>query len=103
MREQLRPLLDIENVAFPNRLGSVQGRRGRKLLAAALEEGADAIGGTPLAEEDQRALIDEVIRLALRYGHLLDLHIDESESPVGVASRFRPALSGRTPPPGGRF
>jgi hypothetical protein len=48
-------------------------------------------------------LIDEVIRLALRYGHLLDLHIDESESPVGVASRFRPALPGRMDPPGGRF
>jgi cytosine deaminase len=93
VRERLRSLLDIEIVALPNRLLGEQGRRGRELLAAALEEGADAIGGTPLVEEDQRGLIDEVFRLARRYGRPLDLHIDESESP---ADFVLPYLAERT-------
>lgn len=81
LREQVRNLLDIQIVALPHRLLGPTGRRGRELLAAALEEGADAVGGAPLVDDDQRAFVDEVFRIALRYGKPIDLHIDESESP----------------------
>jgi cytosine deaminase len=81
VRRRLQPLLDIQIVALPNRLLGPEGRRGRELLVAALEEGADAVGGTPLVEADARGLVDEVLRIAMRYGRPLDLHIDESESP----------------------
>ncbi len=81
LREQMRHLLDIQIVALPHRLLGSAGRRGRELLAVALEEGADAVGGAPLVDDDQRAFVDEVFRIALRYGKPIDLHVDESESP----------------------
>jgi len=81
LREQVRHLLDIQIVALPHRLIGPTGRRGRELLASALKEGADAIGGAPLVDDDQRAFVDEVFAMALRYGKPIDLHVDESESP----------------------
>ncbi len=36
-------------------------------------------------EDDQRAFVDEVFRLALRYQKAIDLHVDESESPRDFA------------------
>jgi len=81
LRERLRHLLDIQIVALPHRLVGPERRRGRELLEAALIEGADAVGGATVVEDDQRAFVDEVFRMALRYQKAIDLHIDESESP----------------------
>jgi cytosine/creatinine deaminase len=81
LKEDLRNLMDVQIVALPFRLLGPDARRSRELLAEAIAAGADAVGGAPLVDYDQRAFVDEVFRTALHHDLPIDLHVDESESP----------------------
>jgi cytosine deaminase len=81
LREDLRNLMDIQIVALPFRLLGSDARRSRELFAEAIAAGADAVGGAPLVDYDQRAFVDQVFHTALHYDLPIDLHVDESESP----------------------
>jgi cytosine/creatinine deaminase len=50
-------------------------------MRAALEMGADVVGGAPALLPDAKGSIDAVFDLARRYHKPIDLHIDETEDP----------------------
>ncbi len=86
LREKMRHLLDIQIVTLAHPQAGEEGRRVRELVVAALEEGADAVGGaTNIAHERRKELVDEVFRIALRTGKPIDLHVDESDNPQDFA------------------
>jgi cytosine/creatinine deaminase len=83
VREELRPLLDIQVVAFamPPTVGP-EGAEHRALLRAAVDAGADVVGGCPLIEDDGRAATEQFVALAGDCGRPLDLHVDEVLDPA---------------------
>ncbi|WP_416959019.1 amidohydrolase family protein [Streptomyces sp. Agncl-13] len=73
-------LQTVAFVDFPVR-GSA-GADNRALLAAALEAGADAVGGAPYRDENPAACLDILMTMAAEYGKPVDLHVDESLDPA---------------------
>lgn len=93
LREELRGVLDLQVVAFPQD-GLTSQRRARTLLAEALDAGADVVGGIPYADDDPAEHLDLVFDTAVRTGAPIDLHLDFSEDPaelniLGVVERTR--------------
>jgi cytosine deaminase len=91
LREELRGLVDIQVVAFPQE-GLTSQRTAVRLLRDALALGADVVGGIPYADDDAAAHLDLVFSLAEAAGRPVDLHIDLSDDParldvVGAAER----------------
>lgn len=78
VREAMRGKFDLQVVAMaaPERTG-----KERDLAYAAVEAGADAIGGAPGLFGDAKASIDATLELAEKTGVLIDLHIDETDDP----------------------
>jgi cytosine deaminase len=77
-REAMRGLQEIQVVAFPQ--SGILGRQGTEsLLAAALEMGADIVGGLdPCAiERDPVRHLDIVFGLAEKHGKPVDIHLHE--------------------------
>ncbi|MEP4035790.1 cytosine deaminase [Pseudophaeobacter sp.] len=80
LREELRPLLDLQIVAFPQdgylrRQGSVE------LMAKAIELGVDVIGGIPdfeLTTALGNQSITELCELAQQHDLLVDMHMDQT-------------------------
>lgn len=61
------------------------GKTGRDLLEEALKLGADVVGGIPHNEwsrELGEKSIKEIVRLALEYDKLIDVHCDETDDPM---------------------
>ncbi|MDK6729512.1 cytosine deaminase, partial [Aerococcus urinae] len=59
-----------------------EGKTGRDLVEEALQLGADCVGGIPHNEwsrEDGMASIKEIVRLAIKYDKLIDVHCDETD------------------------
>jgi cytosine/creatinine deaminase len=75
LREEMRPLVTLQVVAFPQE-GIIRSPGARDLLAEALTMGADAIGGGPCNDTDREAHLDVVFDLAERFDVDVDLHVD---------------------------
>ena len=87
LREEVKDLVDIQVVAFPQD-GIFTKPEGEALMRRALEIGADVVGGAPHIEytrEDGVRDVELVYRLAEEFDRLIDIHIDETGDPQ---SRF---------------
>jgi cytosine deaminase len=84
VRRRLGHLIEIQIVALP--LHPVTGPAGagqRDLLEAALEVGADLVGGCPhLEAAGTRAATDVLMAIADAHGRAVDLHTDETLDPA---------------------
>jgi cytosine deaminase len=87
LKDEVRDIVDIEVVAFPQD-GIFTKPEGEALLRRALDMGADVVGGAPHLEytrEDGIRDVELVYDLAEAYGKPVDIHIDETGDPQ---SRF---------------
>lgn len=88
IRDELKDKITIQVVAFPqNGMYSYKeaGKTGRDLVEEALKLGADVVGGIPHNEwsrELGEKSIKEIVRLALEYDKLVDVHCDETDDPM---------------------
>jgi cytosine deaminase len=81
VREKYRKLCDIEVVAFPQE-GIVRDPGAAELLAGALEEGCNVVGGLPWYEytdQDARAHIDICFDLAKRHDRDIHMLVDDTD------------------------
>ncbi|MFI6581377.1 cytosine deaminase [Embleya sp. NPDC050493] len=79
LRERVRDVLDLQVVAFPQE-GIVSFPDGERLMARAVDAGADVLGAIPHFEdtrEDGVRSLQIVFELAERHGLLVDVHCDE--------------------------
>ncbi|MER9940149.1 amidohydrolase family protein [Mesorhizobium sp. M0088] len=78
-RDELRDLVDIEIVAFPQ--GGMMIRPGTiELMRRALEMGAEVVGGLDPAgvDRDPKGHLDAIFDLAQRFGRPIDIHLHEA-------------------------
>jgi len=103
LREELKPYLDIQLVAFPQD-GYIRYKNSPENLARALDKGIDVVGGIPHFErtmEDGGTSVKQLMRLAAERGLLVDMHCDESDDPLSrhietlAAETIRHGLHGR--------
>ena len=82
LRDQLAGIVDVQVVAGvgPVVTGAA-GAEARAALAAALDAGADLIGGAPALDDDPAGAYDVLVAAALEAGVGLDLHVDETLDP----------------------
>lgn len=91
VRDELKDNITIQVVAFPQNgmyAFEEQGKTGRDLIEEALKLGADCVGGIPHNEWSPEAgakSIKEIVRLAIQYDKLIDVHCDETDD---VQARF---------------
>lgn len=84
IREEIRPYIDLQLVAFPQD-GYFRHPAGAANLKRALELGIDAVGGIPHFErttEQGAASIKALCELAAERGLPVDMHCDESDDPL---------------------
>ena len=82
VRAELAGLVDIQIVAAAsNPVEGPAGAESRALLRAALDAGADLIGGGPWLSDDPAAALDTLLDIAVETGRDLDLHLDETLDP----------------------
>ncbi|SUM66504.1 amidohydrolase family protein [Staphylococcus nepalensis] len=85
VRDELKDNITIQVVAFPqNGMYSFkeEGKTERDLVEEALRLGADCVGGIPHNEwspEEGVESIKEIVRLAIKYDKLIDVHCDETD------------------------
>lgn len=85
VRDELKDNITIQVVAFPqNGMYSFNenGKTGRDLVEEALQLGADCVGGIPHNEwspQDGAKAVKEIVRLAIKYHKLIDVHCDETD------------------------
>jgi len=103
LRDEMKPYLDIQLVAFPQD-GYFRDPRSQENLRRALDKGVDLIGGIPHFErtmEDGAASVRALTRLAAERGLRVDMHCDESDDPLSrhietlAAETIRHGLQGR--------
>jgi cytosine deaminase len=103
LREELRGLVDLQLVAFPQQ-GIYGFAGGPELMRKAVEEGVDVVGGIPhfeLTREDGVESVKFAMALADEAGLLVDIHCDETDDDharfveVMVAETIRRGMSGR--------
>jgi cytosine deaminase len=83
IREEMRPYLDIQLVAFPQD-GYYRHPQAQMLLADALDLGVDVVGGIPHFERtmvEGTHSVTALCELAAQRGLLVDLHCDETDDP----------------------
>jgi cytosine deaminase len=78
LKREYHPALDLQLCAFAQE-GILKTPGTEALLARALSEGADLIGGCPYNDTDARAHTDIVFRLARDFGVDADFHVDFSD------------------------
>ncbi len=74
-------IAEVATIAFPQE-GILADPGAAELMAAALEAGADLVGGMPhweRTEQDQRAHVRFCFDLAERYDRDVDMHVDETD------------------------
>ena len=79
LREELRDTVEIQVVAFPQE-GIDSFPNGRQLMETAVKMGADAVGAIPHFEFTREYAVESVnfaVKLAEKYGKLVDVHCDE--------------------------
>jgi cytosine/creatinine deaminase len=82
-RERCRHLAHIELIAFPQE-GIFKDPGADELMRAALERGADVVGGMPFAEAleaDSARHTDLAFELARRFDRDIQMHVDETDDP----------------------
>ncbi|MBK5005893.1 cytosine deaminase [Pseudomonas sp. S32] len=92
VREDVRHLVDLQIVAFPQE-GIESYPNGRALMTEAIAIGADVVGGIPHFENTREqgvASVKFLMDLAERSGCLVDVHCDETDDPQ---SRFLEVLA----------
>jgi cytosine/creatinine deaminase len=82
VRQALRELIDIQLVALNVRLTGPECKEMRALLRAAMEMGADVVGGCPHLDPDPVGYHSLVLSLAAEFGRPIDLHTDETLDPA---------------------
>jgi cytosine deaminase len=83
VRESLRGQVEIQLVALPMLpLTGEAGAPNRSLLRAAMDAGADVVGGCPYRDPDPGACQELCVGLAAKLGRPLDLHSDETLDPA---------------------
>ncbi len=95
VREEARPLVDLQVVAFPQE-GIESYPDGRRLMIEAVEMGVDGVGGIPHFENTRDQGVSSVhflMDLAVRHDRLVDVHCDETDDPH---SRFLEVLAEAT-------
>ena len=83
MKEDLKHIVDIQIVAFPQQ-GMYSYKGGLELVEEALKMGADVVGGIPHyepAREFGEQSIHDIVKLGLKYDKLIDVHCDETDDP----------------------
>ncbi|MDE1549387.1 cytosine deaminase [Jeotgalibaca caeni] len=94
LREELKDLITIQVVAFPQE-GIHSFENGKELLEEALKLGADVVGAIPHYEFTREygvASIDYMFELAKKYKVLVDVHCDEIDD---EQSRFVEVVAAR--------
>ncbi len=84
VREEMKDVLDIQVVAFPQE-AIVRNPGSDALLEEAVRLGADVVGGLPWYEhsdEDARAHIDHCFALAKRYARDIHMLVDDTSDPT---------------------
>jgi cytosine/creatinine deaminase len=103
LRDEVRGMLDLQLVAFPQQ-GILGFDGGKELMRKAVELGADVVGGIPhyeLTREDGVESVRFVMALADEYGLRVDIHCDETDDDqsrfveVMAAETIRRGMSGR--------
>src|SRR6266446_8163831 len=103
LREQVRGLIDLQLVAFPQQ-GILGFDGGRELMRKAVQIGADVVGGIPhyeLTREDGVESVRFAMALADEHGLRVDIHCDETDDDhsrfveVMAAETIRRGMSGR--------
>jgi cytosine/creatinine deaminase len=103
LREEVRGLIDLQLVAFPQQ-GILGFDGGRELMRQAVELGADVVGGIPhyeLTREDGVESVKFAMALADEHGLRVDIHCDETDDDqsrfveVMAAETIRRQMSGR--------
>ncbi|MFJ1572889.1 cytosine deaminase [Pseudomonas sp. NPDC088322] len=92
VREEVRHLIDLQIVAFPQE-GIESYANGRALMTEAVAMGADVVGGIPHFENTRDQGVSSIkflMDLAERSGCLVDVHCDETDDPQ---SRFLEVLA----------
>ena len=87
-RRRLAGLVDLQIVALVS--WPVTGTRGaehRALLEAALEAGADVVGGCPYLDDDPDGANEVLLGIAANHGRMVDLHTDETLNPCVLGLR----------------
>jgi cytosine/creatinine deaminase len=95
VREELRDLIDVQLVAFPQH-GFLRFTQAERLLDEALDLGVDVVGGIPHYERSREEGVQSIVSLmarAQRRGLPVDMHCDETDDP---ASRFVEVLAQET-------
>jgi cytosine/creatinine deaminase len=95
LRDEVRDLVDLELIAFPQD-GVLSFPEGKELMRKAMELGCDVVGGIPHYEwtrEDGVAEVNFVFDLAKEFGRPIDLHCDETDD---EHSRFLETVLART-------
>jgi len=103
LREEVRGLIDLQLVAFPQQ-GILGFDGGSDLMRKAVELGADVVGGIPhyeLTREDGVESVRFAMALADEHGLRVDIHCDETDDEhsrfveVMAAETIRRGMSGR--------
>lgn len=95
LREELRDVVELELIAFPQD-GVLSFPDGKALMREAMELGCDVVGGIPHYEwtrEDGIAEVEFVFELAREFDAPIDLHCDETDDDQ---SRFLEHVTART-------
>jgi cytosine deaminase len=87
VRDELAELIDIEVVALSSTLASDAD------VEAALDAGADLVGGAPHMAADPEAELDRLIEIAQRRGLGMDLHTDENLNGPLTIGRYAQRVS----------
>ena len=102
LREQLRAqgraeLQVVAAVSVP--LAGAEGEPSRALLRAAMDAGADVVGGAPHVDVDPLAATRELVAIARHYDVPIDLHTDECLNVEALSLRelVTAAAAGRLP------
>lgn len=82
-RAELTGRVDVEIVAFATALTDPSTPAGARLLASAVDAGADLIGSVPAFHSDPARSLEATIDLAVALGIDADLHLDETVDPAG--------------------
>lgn len=80
LREEMEPWLTIQLVVFPE-TETIDRKSTQRLVSAAMDAGADLIGGATAVTTKQRRAVDNLFDLAGKHNCGLDLHVDESDDP----------------------
>jgi cytosine deaminase len=84
IREEFKPYLDLQLVAFPQD-GYFRLPANRENMVRALDMGVDVVGGIPHFERtmaDGTASVAALCELAAQRGLMVDMHCDESDDPL---------------------